>query len=419
MIKVFLSLILFTVIETSNGLANEWDSKSLFKNSEFIDTFGHSRLRPSIYILPGSKFRAPYMPNNFDFYAETSREYVVPSIISLNAYRDIYNNFRSNAKWDLKTLVSDVDSRRRLYESSGNWLYGHDMARQGFNLTFAKLGAGGYNQFSAWRGHWYAWKKKEENLSDYTVPFYRHLPTAFGDDPWDMMWVELGYEYYESGQHIIEFMYPAESIYLSELPYAEAQRRMNSRYPRGDPEDSEIPATQISAHAIEKERRAQEQLAQISSSRRLSDFHKSDKKLQERLAAQDKAARDFAARIEEERLKQKALDEQAREASRREADRVRAANLTAERQRQELEKKMLDGNEKEKRRRLDDEKRRKASDTTDSLANEARRRQQEEAELYNRQKGCSYGGCGGGSGGGGGGGNSNGGEAGPPIPTKP
>ncbi|WP_181147667.1 polymorphic toxin type 44 domain-containing protein [Ensifer aridi] len=374
-------------------------------------------------LLPGTNYGLPVLPDGF----EPSREYMSVAGSSRSAYNDadllsfvIY--VLPNSKWDFKKPYRKNAALSSVYADSGNFWYGFTGRSVGFEGLTLDIAAGAVNEGT------YLYRKKLDILSlgyvdvqrtyaegglhgimEAVMPYYATISTTYGDDPVDLVWSQMGQEYYTSGQYILDFLYPGMSTDPIRDPYQEASQRLKSRFG--------IAATTKSAD-VQAERSRQ---ARIGPSQEDALAHS----LFERTYTEVQRQREFEeALAERQRIYEKEREEKEKAAQEAERERERKAKEAAEKS-EEDRKKWEEERRRAEKERVDREEReleaRKAQQKeADERDRRLRELQEQERQRREEQPSdpCRFVRCGGGGGGIGGGSGSDGvpGSQGPRLP---
>jgi hypothetical protein len=228
-------------LTTQKSQPHRYLSSSMELEGRFPNWAPSSRSRH--YLLPGTSYGLPIFPDGFD----PSRE-LMSVARSSRAANDgdvlrwiIY--VLPTSKWDFKEPYRKNSALSSVYADSGNFWYGMTGRAVGFDGLTLDIAGGIVNQATYLYRHrldilslgyvdmakTYMEKGLHEIMKA-AVPYYATIPTAFGDDPADLVSSQMGQEYYSSGQYILDFLYPEMASDPLRDFYVEASERLARQF---------------------------------------------------------------------------------------------------------------------------------------------------------------------------------------------
>lgn len=359
-------------------------------------------------LLSGTSYGLPVLPDGFN----PSREYMSVAGSSRLAYDDadpvsFVINVLPHSKWDFKAPYVKNAALSRVYADSGNFWYGFTGRSIGFDGMTLDIAAGVVNEVTYLHRNWHdvssrayiqrTYEKKGlHGTIEAFIPYYATISAAFGDDPVDLIWSQMGQEYYTSGQYILDFLYPGIATDSIRDPYVEASQRLKRRF--GIAATTRFADVQGERSRQARLHTSQEDLLAHSLFERTYNEINRQREFEEALAdrqrmydAQQKEASERAAQAERER------EQKAKEA---------AAQSEAARRQWEEETKRADAERRDREIREQEARRaaQREADEKDRRLREMKeqeRQRQEEQQRNNPSDPCRYVRCGSGGGGGG------------------
>jgi hypothetical protein len=307
-----------------SGVGAQWQKYSFFSSRTAFEAARLQKVSPGDsyalqqefarerLLMPGSTFRAPSMPPEVGLESATRRlnELKAVEISSPATYAGWLGQVVPGGKWDLKTYVPPCDAFRLDYENAGNFLFGFSGRAIGNPKWFLDLGAGWVNQLQAAM-------RKNSKWFPYDGPFSK----TWGDDPVDWVWSNMGMDYFNSSQHLLDFFDDPNNLppgplrdkailrsSLRDDPWVEAGRRLA--------QSGLMNAEVIDRLREEMQRRQRQTQAKLAAERQRNEVERFMRLIMEDVL---RRARDDEARKDAEyqaALRQRELERAAAEAER-------------------------------------------------------------------------------------------------------